>query len=52
MPRFVLGYLAWEGRLRTGEEVDANSRTSQNSVPANFGEYPFHALRWIRARVR
>jgi hypothetical protein len=28
MPRFVVGYLDWEERLRTGQEADANSRTS------------------------
>ena len=37
MSDFVLGYLDWEGRLRTGEEADANSRSSQNAVKAKFG---------------
>jgi hypothetical protein len=32
MPRFVLVYLDSEERLRTGEEANANSRTSQNAV--------------------
>jgi hypothetical protein len=45
MPRFVLGYLTWEGRLRTGEEADVNSRSSQNSVKRKFAELPFYALR-------
>jgi hypothetical protein len=38
MPRFVLVYLDWEKRLRTGEEADANSRTSQNAVKRKFAE--------------
>ena len=45
MPHFVLGYLGWEGRLRTGEEADANSRSSQNAVTAKFAESTFHLLR-------
>jgi hypothetical protein len=38
MPRFVLVYLGWEERLRTGEEANANSRTSENSVKRKFAE--------------
>ena len=49
MPWFVLGYLVWEEPLRTGEQADANRRTSENSVKRkfNFGEQPFHALQCI-----
>ena len=35
-----------EGTLTRGDESSMNPRRiSWNSVPANFGEYPFHALR-------
>ena len=47
MPRFVLVYLGWEERLRTGEEANTNSRTSKNAVKRkfNFGEFIFYELR-------
>ena len=51
MPRFVLGYLDWEERLRTGQEADANSRTSKNAVKRKFAGFAFYALRWKAARL-
>ena len=41
MARFVLVYLGWEERLRTGEEANANRRTSENSVNAKFADLHF-----------
>ena len=45
MSRFDLVYLDREERLRTGEQANANSRTSENAVTAKFAEPGFSEVR-------